>query len=120
MSIFTLWLLFVLLPNLSVVLSITLFVMVVASVGAGVAALFATFEKTSDAPKIRYTAKIVGGITLAIAIIGTAIPSKQDIMIITGGYIVTNTEGVEKLPANLVSAANKYLEEAQSTTTNEE
>ena len=41
-------------------------------------------------------------------------------MIITGGYIVTNIDDIEKLPANLVSAANKYLEEAQSTTTNEE
>lgn len=38
------------------------------------------------------------------------IPSERQMYIILGGYAATNVEGINKLPANLVGAANAYLE----------
>lgn len=39
------------------------------------------------------------------------IPGPKTTMLIVGGYAATNIEGVEKLPPNMVKAANKFLEQ---------
>ena len=44
-------------------------------------------------------------------VVGTCSPSSEGIYRIMGGYFVTNIEGIEKLPENVVGAANKFLEE---------
>ena len=44
------------------------------------------------------------------------VPSKEDMKIIIGGsvaYQLTEIEGVENLPKNLVGAANRFLEEIE-------
>ena len=38
------------------------------------------------------------------------IPSSKQMMYIIGGYAATNVENIEKLPKNVVDAANKFLE----------
>jgi hypothetical protein len=38
------------------------------------------------------------------------IPSEKALYKIIGAYAVTNIEGVEKLPPNIVKAANNFLE----------
>lgn len=38
-------------------------------------------------------------------------PSAETMRWMIGGYIVTNIEGIEKLPPNLVNMANRFLEE---------
>lgn len=43
-------------------------------------------------------------------LIGAAIPNERQMYVIIGGYAATNIEGINKLPANLVGAANAYLE----------
>ena len=43
-------------------------------------------------------------------ILSLFIPKDEHMHIIIGGYITTNTEGVEKLPTNLVNALNSFLE----------
>lgn len=43
----------------------------------------------------------------AIAIVS---PSEEQLQKIIGGYVVTNIEGIEQLPENLVDYANKFLE----------
>lgn len=50
---------------------------------------------------------IFGFISLFFACI---LPSQSDITKISGAYVVTNIEGIEKLPPNLVKVANDYLE----------
>jgi hypothetical protein len=37
------------------------------------------------------------------------IPREKQMYTILGGYAVTNIEGVNQLPANIVNAANAYL-----------
>ncbi len=39
------------------------------------------------------------------------IPTKENMMYIIGAYAVTNVDGVEKLPPNIVNAANKFMED---------
>ena len=45
------------------------------------------------------------------AIICVVAPDREDMAYMVGGYFVTNVEQVEKLPDNLVNAANRYLED---------
>jgi len=44
-------------------------------------------------------------------LIGIFIPSNKQMMYLMGGYAVTNIEGIEKLPKNVMGAANKFLKD---------
>jgi hypothetical protein len=46
---------------------------------------------------------------ILIIILAVIIPSEKQMYTILGGYAVTNIEGVNQLPANIVNAANAYL-----------
>ncbi len=115
MNIWLLWLLIVVLPNTSV-LSGFLAVII------GVIGLFAILfglawandpSMVSEQEKaMRYwwtgtkTWLIVMPLLMFLSVIT---PSKEEVVYIVGGYAATNIEDVEKLPANLVGAANKFL-----------
>ncbi len=61
--------------------------------------------------KIILSYKLFVSIVIIFGILAVLIPSEKQIYQIVGGYSVTNIEGIDKLPANLVAVANKYLEE---------
>ena len=47
--------------------------------------------------------------SIITAFITSFIPSEKSVYKIIGAYAVTNIEGIEKLPPNLVKAANNFL-----------
>ena len=47
--------------------------------------------------------------SIITAFISSFIPSEKSVYKIIGAYAVTNIEGIEKLPPNLVKAANNFL-----------
>jgi len=46
-----------------------------------------------------------------IWIIGLLIPTQDQMKYVVGGYVVTNVEGIQDLPKNVMGAANKFLED---------
>lgn len=46
-----------------------------------------------------------------ILLLASFIPSEKQMMYLIGGYAATNVENIEKLPKNMVNAANKFLED---------
>jgi hypothetical protein len=55
--------------------------------------------------------KLIIIVTLTSWFVSGLIPTTKEAYIIAGGYYVTNLEGVEKLPPNVVKAANKFIEQ---------
>ena len=49
-------------------------------------------------------------ICFPIIFLASFIPSSKQMMYMIGGYAATNVENIEKLPKNVVDAANKFLE----------
>ena len=47
---------------------------------------------------------------IVIGLMTNFIPSSKQTMYLIGGYAATNVENIEKLPKNVVDAANKFLE----------
>lgn len=39
------------------------------------------------------------------------VPDKESMKLILGGYVVTNSENIEKLPDNIIKFSNAYLED---------
>lgn len=54
---------------------------------------------------------IVSASFVILSVVCMAMPSKETLAYIVGGYAVTNTEEIEKLPSNITKAANKFLED---------
>lgn len=46
-----------------------------------------------------------------LTLVGNLVPDKEEMYTIIGGYFVTNIEGIDKLPENVIESANKFLEE---------
>lgn len=61
-----------------------------------------------------YARKILlwAGITAAVSI---PLPGETQLYALAGGYVVTNAKDVQKLPDNVVKAANAWLEKAATT-----
>ena len=120
MSIYTLWLLIVALPgfgNMFSSLTVMLgFICVIGGLVGGVG-YFLTMsdEHSSDEekkiaglyPKI-FPAALVAWFLAAV--LSASIPNERQIQYLVGGYFVTNIDGIEKLPPNLVKSANRFLE----------
>jgi len=113
MSIFELWLVTTLIPNIN---ATAIGVMVLSGLAAVIPAgvlvgcwLDDDGEEFSHARLVRVVRALV--ITCAVSTTLVCIlPAKKQMMLILGGAIVTNIEGIEKLPPNLVRAANAFLE----------
>ena len=50
-------------------------------------------------------------VPMALLFVSVFVPSSKQMMYLIGGYAATNVEGVEKLPKNVVNAANAFLEQ---------
>lgn len=113
MSLFTLWLVFVLPEFVSGIQALSVIGLVILAVVFGVMGLAVLFEDMK--PETYNTAwSKVKGIAIAavlLAILGGMVPSTDAMKYIIGGYFVTNIETIDQLPPNIVKAANKFLEE---------
>ena len=50
-------------------------------------------------------------ICFPVILFSSFIPTSKQMMYMIGGYAATNVENIEKLPENVVNAANKFLEQ---------
>jgi hypothetical protein len=53
------------------------------------------------------------GLLILCGIAATVLPSQKDMLLLVGGYAVTNNKELTKLPDNVLRAANTYLEAIQ-------
>ncbi len=106
MSLFTLYLITIL-PEIGATLSILgiLFFIVFASL------TFIVFLEGVDEYKKRVLKFLK--ISFFVLFIGVLIPTSDSMKYIIGGYVITNIEGIEKLPKNLIKYANTILEEEE-------
>lgn len=109
MSLLTLWLLFVVLPGLR---GLTPGLFACSTILIGIYGGWFIISLVEGSPhKPPVFLRNLGVFLLILAsIISVTTPDKKSIMIIAGAYSVTNVEGIEKLPPNIVRAANDYLE----------
>jgi len=111
------------LPNLgtaigvvSSLLSIALIIYGFISIGFSDDNLY--YTEASERPKVIAQRKSKGGkfikwsaLPILIGMLSTLIPTDKQMMYMIGGYVVTNVQGIEKLPNNVIGAANKFLED---------
>lgn len=67
-------------------------------------------QEDEKARKWRSSLKKISFFAIPLIFLGVLIPTQNQMYLIVGGYAATNVEGINKLPANLVGAANAYLE----------
>ena len=112
MNLFTLYLIFTVLPNLNTA-SITLCVLSgIALIIFMVCYVFSTGD--DNANDLALCKKIIPKLLILfvpVFILTVLIPSGKQLAYLVSGYVITNTEDIDKLPKNLVDAANKYLED---------
>lgn len=66
-------------------------------------------RKQRKATLFKFT-KVMASVAVICLLTSIFIPSKEQAIWIAGGHIATNAEGIEKLPDNVVRAANAFLE----------
>ena len=113
MSVFELWALFVALPTLEGISTFILVLLCITFVAIGIIFLISEGESW-DGTKMfleKFKSILIG--LLLLGVVGNFVPNEKQIALIIGGAVATNTEGVEKLPENLVKAANSFLERMQ-------
>ena len=72
----------------------------------------AVFMEGEIKPLVKYG--ICGFVlTLLSSLVSVLIPKEDQMWYIVGGYAVTNVEGIQELPENIVGAANAFLEKYQ-------
>lgn len=65
---------------------------------------------------LMFRKSIIGGaVAVFVLLVAALIPSKQDLYFIVGGSYVTNIEGIDKLPPNIIKATNVFLESLGNT-----
>jgi len=113
MSIFELWALFVAFPTLEAISTFILVMLGITAVTIGI--IFLISEGNSwDGTKMffeKFKSVLIG--LLLFGLVGNFVPNEKQVALIIGGTIATNTKGIEKLPDNLVKAANSFLERIQ-------
>lgn len=108
MNIFTLYLLFTVLPglNCALVIFLTCSVVAIICLGIGSSLEYGDDNKGKYYPWIK---KFIVAV-IVLTIISIFVPGEKQILTIAGGYAVTNDAEVKKLPDNILKAANSYLE----------
>jgi len=99
-------------------ISITLGTLASLTLGGGLVSgfliwLFAS-ESADEGASIATGKKIISNTLktmIPVLILVSFIPTQKMMMYMIGGYAVTNIEGIEKLPKNVIGAANKFLED---------
>lgn len=75
-----------------------------------------SYEKTERESVVKRKSKTAfnlfkwSALPIFIGVTSNLIPSEKQMMYMIGGYAATNVENIEKLPKNVVNAANKFLE----------
>ena len=116
MSVFTLYLLFSLLPSLDWAAGLVMAVSAVLFIAMCIAWVITHIECYDDEEKKQILANTRKGMKISFIVlcsfltVRVLVPNENAIYTIAGGYIATNTKGMAKLPENLVGAANDYLE----------
>lgn len=121
MSMFDLWVLFVLIPGLSATAGVVAVLLFVS--GAALLVVGAVRDDYEDAvspanKETKLVDKMFRGASmcfLAFALfflIHSIIPGERHMYLLVGGYAATNIDGIDRLPKNIVNAANAYLEKA--------
>ena len=72
-------------------------------------------EKKEILSNIRWVVPRIFIPCLVLLALSVFIPSSKQMVYMIGGYAATNVEGVERLPKNVVSAANRFLEQYTNT-----
>ena len=113
MSLFLLWLLFVLLPNILEWAPPILVLGSILWVAGTVVGFSCPDDEWPPEAKSRFikTVKRLGWTLCVMFVFVMCAPSERAVYTIAGAYIITNTEGVTNLPQNLVGAANRFLED---------
>lgn len=123
MSLFTLYLIITVIPSLNILFTISTIVMVIVATITLVVGLQLVddcdFKNKEGQFVIKAIKRTVTGLIISV-LMCIATPSKEQIYTIVGGYAVTNVEGIDKLPKNMVAAANKFLEEFNTEETKDE
>lgn len=114
MSLFTLYLLFSLLPNLRQLAEGQLWIVVILGVIFGGGMCLAGEAERDMPDTIRRWALRVVKVALSLGVflvmLLTIVPKENQLYLIAGGYAVTNNTELKKLPDNVLHAANSYLE----------
>lgn len=101
MSIFDLWLYFVAIPAAQVMFGITAFVIAMGG--------FAWFITIGGIDK-RVHLLVVVVLVFVFSLMSAVLPDDSQMKFLAGAYVTTNIEDIDKLPKNIVNAANAYLE----------
>lgn len=121
MSIFELWLLTTVIPNLNIITGITLtagfivlgclLVNALINIEVYEDSLYEGGKKKYESAKalIRNSKKFIVALFI-LATFNAIIPSERQMLIIAGGYAVTNNAEIKKLPTNAAKAVNAWLD----------
>ncbi len=111
MSLGLLYFIFVIVPGLSSFLTGIFFIGTLILIGSGVLCGVTAENRDEEACKVAGKWFKNTFITLAFCMfISIFIPSEKQMLTLVGGYAVTNNEQIQKLPDNVLKAANAYLE----------
>lgn len=114
MTLTDLYLFMVLLPNMHSFASGPIaMIPIVLLVGGAMGMMIGVIEREEKVKQIGVKSIRWGGSLLALlCCLSVFTPSHTQLYAIAGGYVATNTKDIEKLPENLVGAANAWLKNA--------
>jgi len=110
MSLLDLWFFFVFIPGLAESIKVAGSVVGACFVLGVIFTIISTCDDHELAPKVRkYTIMSLAAV-LFLVFVANILPNQRTVYMLAGAYAVTNIEGIEKMPKNVVEAANRYLE----------
>ncbi len=116
MSLFQLYLFMVILPNIHSTLGslsiVALIIFLAISVVLTISKAGALEDRgcSSVSQGLKNPWRIAAVVMIVVGALSIISPSDRQIYMVAGGYAATNTKDVEKLPENIVKAANNWLE----------
>jgi hypothetical protein len=118
MTMFELWLLTAFLPSINAWAN-TVFLLTSVAFSVYTAWFFGTErydDEDKDGNPHKFKIKKWLYVWVISGVICSVIPSKQDMLLIVGGYAATNNAEIVKLPENVLKAANIWFEQTISET----
>lgn len=110
MTLFELYLCTTVLPNLSTLSGIALFLSFVSVLASCIAFFTTSFERNEELlTNIVRVLKIALITTMVSGVLSVFTPDTKQLVMMTGGYYATNTQAIAKLPENIAKAANAWL-----------
>jgi len=111
-----LYLIFVIVPGLKLALCLILIITCVGSLGSFLVLFsFKVVEGSEEVPSwASKTFKVALVTFLITGVLNMFVPSQKQMLLVLGIHSVTNIEGIEKLPKNIVKRLNDILEEERT------